>query len=275
MKLLPILLAGVISATSAWATSFIPRPFPSTVKEASAIVRGTVRDKKVDWSEGEDGTRRIYTFYPIEIKEVFKGDGIGSTLQMRQMGGEKDGVGLQVAGTAQFSPGEDAVVMLGPVNRDGSRDVWGLMMGKYGVERGENGEEYLSGPGLEGGENDPGAIIDGESLENKPAARRWSLSALRKLVVAQGGRPQVAAPSASAPPSPVAPIRDSSTASSANPTFQAPRCGVNEPETCASPAPTPEATEAKRPNPLLAGVLLLIGGGALYWARRRLRKSAK
>ena len=83
------------------------------------------------------------------MSEVFKGAAQGPKLTIRELGGEKDGIGMQIAGAAQFSRGEDVVVTLGPRNADGTYDVRGLMMAKYSLEKDEAGNEYLNGPGLD------------------------------------------------------------------------------------------------------------------------------
>ncbi len=181
-----------------WATSFHEVPFPDSVQDAPIIVRGRIGGKHTDWGKDdrtdapspshleapEEGAprRKIFTYYELNVTEVFKGQprfASSQTIQMREMGGEKDGIGLQISGTAQFWEGEDVVVFLGEVNREGTHDVWGMMMGKYSIRKNKKGEEVLSGPGL--GENP--RLFDENQRQNETRPRKkWTLSDLRQLI---------------------------------------------------------------------------------------------
>ena len=189
------------------ATSFYERPFSEAVEDAPVVVRGKIGPSTTKWSMGIDGTKRIYTYTELQIDEVFKGDVKGHTLTMRELGGEKDGVGMQVSGTAQFNPGEDTVVFLdqshidegGSAPKDEYYDVRGMMMGKFNVVRPDNGKEYLVGAGI--------TATDHPVLRSQNADGRWTIGALRELIQTQTVLHEKAAlerkKSAEAPASPV------------------------------------------------------------------------
>jgi hypothetical protein len=136
---------------------------------------------------GSDGSKRIYTFYDLQIDEVIKGTASGKSLLMRELGGQKDGLGMQVAGTSQFTPGEDVVVFLGEKNPDGSYDVFGMMMGKYNIVKDDDGNEVLKGPGIPSNRGHDGIIHpdDPEGQDGTLPDAKWTLEHLRKLVHAQ------------------------------------------------------------------------------------------
>lgn len=169
----------------AQATSFIERPFPETVGDSPVIVRGKVGAHFADWANGEDGVRRIYTYYDLQIDEVFRGKVQGSSLKVRELGGEKDGIGMQVAGSAHFIQGEDVVVLLSDLNSDGSHDLRGLMMGKYSVNKDEAGREYLSGAGIQSSSesSNPDEEMEGQTVSSRQ--KIWTLEALRRLIQSQ------------------------------------------------------------------------------------------
>ena len=190
--------ALVFFALRSPATTFLERPFPATVQEAPVIVRGKVGTSYTSWAELSDGSKRIHTFTELQLDDILKGGVTGRTLIMRELGGEKDGVGMQVSGTAQFERGEDVVVFLGNKNADGSHDVHGMMMGKYNVERDEQGKEYLVGagisstthPAIRGHEH----LIQPDGEEGQGDTRtdsKWTIEALRQLIrdQAQATRP--------------------------------------------------------------------------------------
>ncbi len=156
---------------SARATTFVPVPFPKRVGDAELIVRAVAAKSSADWVTSADGSRRIFTFTEMRAVEVIKEPESNplraKDFKVRELGGTKDGLGMQVAGTAEFAPGEEVVLMLGPVQEDGSYPVRGMMMGKYRLERDAQGREVLQGAG-----------VDDEAP--------WTLEHLKKVVAEQG-----------------------------------------------------------------------------------------
>lgn len=172
------------------ATTFMPVPFSSAVQDAPIIVRGKVGMSYTDLAQDPDGAKRIFTLTEIQPNEVLKGDpqAGAKAIMVRELGGEKDGIGYNVPGTAQFQRGEDTVIFLNPANQDGAYDVHGMMMGKYNVITDSEGQEALDGPGLMSSSPDPGAPPE-----------KWTLDRLRKLIEKQSGSgaPPHSAPSVS------------------------------------------------------------------------------
>jgi hypothetical protein len=248
------------------ATTFLERPFPTTVQEAPVIVRGKVGTSYTNWAELPDGSKRIHTFTELQLDDILKGTITGRTLIMRELGGEKDGVGMQVSGTAQFDRGEDVVVFLGLKNPDGSHDVHGMMMGKYNVERDEQGKEYLVGaglssltqPGLRGHEH----LVEPDGEEGQRDTRpdsKWTIEALRQLIrdQAQGATPQA---KHSHPPG-----------TPRNPPSPQPAAPAPQTEQPAAPRLQPSAPETTGfPWGILGGAGgLLAALAAIYFATRR------
>ncbi|HTL12524.1 MAG TPA: hypothetical protein VL588_08565 [Bdellovibrionota bacterium] len=206
VRLLAALLLTLLSLR-AGATSFMVRPFSETIHSTDTIVRGILGPSYANWVEVQPDDKRIFTFYELEISEVVKGRvPEGRSLVFRQVGGTRDGIGMDVAGTAHFAQGEDVVVMLGARNDDGSYDLGNLMLGKLTVTRdAETGEEKLAGPAL----HEPGIFLghDGTGPE-KTAKEPWTMERLREVVKEQGDAPKRLESKEKAvthPPSPPAP----------------------------------------------------------------------
>lgn len=155
------------------ATSFYPQLFSVAVQAAPVIVRGTVGLKHPEWGDDTTGTKQIYTYYELQVKEPIKGNVPDQTLSMREMGGEKEGIGLQIPGTANFSTGEDVVVLLRERNTDGSFNVDGMMMGRLSVQTDSDGNETLQGPAF---------MHQPHSPSGEQPKAQWSLKDLRELV---------------------------------------------------------------------------------------------
>ena len=163
------------------ATSFYEQPFPETVEGTSTLVRGKIGSSRAQWVEGSDQVKRIFTFYDLEVTEVFKGKvAPKSVIQIRELGGTKDGIGMQVAGTAEFTSGEDVVVTLNEQNKEGSYDISGMMMGKFNIAKDDSGVEKIIGAGMK---------------------EPWPLQALRELVQSQGQKAKASTPQTLVQPS--------------------------------------------------------------------------
>jgi len=185
MLSLPLLLLA-----SAFASSFYEQPFPETVRNAPTIVRGKIGKSETQWTTLPDGSKHLFTYYDVNVSEGFKGGpSSGAPIRIRELGGSKDGVSLNVSGTADFEKGEDVVVMLGESNAqiDGSYPVIGMMMGKFVLEKDANGKEYLRGPGL-GSSTVPG-LRNEHSTEKPPQV---SLDSLREIIRTQAAEPKPA-----------------------------------------------------------------------------------
>ena len=177
------LFSGLLACPFANATTFYERPFAETVQDAPTVVRGIIGNSYTDWVQGQDGTKRIYTFFDVQISEVLKGSATNPTLVLRQVGGEKDGVGLQIAGTASFERGEDVLVFASARNADGSYELLSMSMGKLNFEKSEDGHEYLVGAAIPGSGHDTHFHENGTGGHPDPSeGSRWDLNRLRKLI---------------------------------------------------------------------------------------------
>lgn len=171
----------------AHATTFVKKTFEKAVSDSEGIVRGTVGINYPNWAQFPDGSRRICTFTELTIEEVLKGDipVSGKLLLLRELGGSKDGVSLQIPGQVRFGKGEEVVVFIAlPPNSDGSFTLNGMELGKYTFMQDEDGSLYLTG----------GRITQNREREyaREPGAtplpvKRWTLASLRKLIQDQRG----------------------------------------------------------------------------------------
>lgn len=172
-----LFILNLTHSTLCSATSFIQQPFPDTVEDAPVIVRGKTGKATANWGIAADGGKRIYTFNDLEVQEVLKGTLLEKSIVIRELGGEKDGMGMHVAGASHFDAGEDVVVFLSEQNAENSYDVRGLMMGKYNIKQTPTGKEYLEGPGIS---SSPDSEI--KKTNETESTPEWTLDALRELI---------------------------------------------------------------------------------------------
>jgi len=197
---IPFFLIWIFVLPLSYATSFYPQPFPNLVQQALQIARGKVGMSYSDWGEDPAGTRRLYTYYELQVSEILKGSATGASLIMRELGGEKDGMGMHVPGASQYDRGEDVVVFLSERNKDGSYDVRGMSMGKYSIQTDPGGVETLVGMGI--------ARTNLENPSDALSTQKWTLDSLRLLIQEQAhtqeNKKLSTLPSPSLPPPPEA-----------------------------------------------------------------------
>lgn len=175
----------VFGASLAVATSFVTRPMGDVIDEAPVIIRGKALDSHADWSQPSDPGKKIYTYTDVQIEEVIKGDVSPKTIQVREIGGEKDGVTLEVPGSAHFKHGDDVVLMLAKQASDRSYPLLGLSTGKYTVSRDSSGNEVLIGASS----HDPYPGSHPQVQNDTSGMKKWSLNDLRRWAQ-RPGRPE-------------------------------------------------------------------------------------
>lgn len=233
---------SILEQIPSLATTFLPVPFSDSVKDAPLIVRGKIGIHYSEWDQDPEGSKRIYTYYEFIPSEPLKGS-IPSqpTLMIRELGGEKDGIGMHIPGTAQFEKNEDVVVFLKPKNQAGAFDVHGMIMGKLNVFTDEKNEEYLTGPAI-------------NPRSAGPESPRWTLKALRQLIKEQ--KANVQSSSQTHPHPSTTPLPPTHT--------------VSPPEKASDLQPSLKQTadserEVSHVPPLWTLALMGIAGGLLLW----------
>lgn len=195
--------------------------------------------------------KRLYTFYEGSAEEVLKGSiRVGERIEVRILGGEKDGTRVSIPGVATLTQNEDSVLMLSQPNADGSHDVFGLMMGKYVIKKDAEGEEYLIGAGIPPQTDDPQA----------DPTQRWTLARVRDLIREQGANPK---PTPSDAIDPSAPIQHpGGSPTSTEIVSESDEGGPDSPQKArTSEGGLPASTK------ILLGII--IGGAAwIFWRRR-------
>jgi hypothetical protein len=122
-------------ALPAGATSLLYRDVPALTRDADAIVVGRVAKSESRWTADH---RRIVTEVTVEVSESLKG-APGSTVLVRQPGGQIGDIGQRVDGMASFAKGEEVLVFL-QRRPDNSFFLAGMAQGKYRVEREADGK---------------------------------------------------------------------------------------------------------------------------------------
>lgn len=110
-----------------FATIVVRMSVSQMVDRAQLVVEGTVTDTACRWDEAH---RYIITEAQVKVSRTLKGKVGTSTITVRALGGEVDGVGLYVAGTPKFKIGEETLLFL---ERHPVKDwrVVGLSQGKF------------------------------------------------------------------------------------------------------------------------------------------------
>jgi len=111
--------------STAFATTVVHYNWDQMVDKSDVVVTGTVIDKYSHWNAAKT---KIYTTTTVAVSSILKGV-TGETVEVRQLGGEVDGVGAKLLGTPEYTLGESVVLFLEP-RPDGAFITVGLSQGK-------------------------------------------------------------------------------------------------------------------------------------------------
>ena len=179
-----VLLAALLTALpmTAMATIVVPMSVETMAKKSVLVVRATVLDANCEWDRSN---KHIFTYTRLKAVEALRGQlSPGKLFRIRTLGGEIGEIGMAVAGTAKFKPGEEVVVFVRVDPYDAADyQVVGMSQGKFVVQKDEKGEDLVvpNVNGLEFARRDiRGAMqITGQAVENKNGI---SLNAFKKRV---------------------------------------------------------------------------------------------
>jgi len=134
-----IVLVAIASVEEAFATQILFRSPEQLGAQSALVVRGSVTGTRPFWNETHT---KIFTDVSVSIDETYKGSG-SSVVQLRQLGGEIDGVRMTVQGALRWRAGEEVLLFLEPYV-SGTYHVSGFSQGKYDIERDvETGRAYV------------------------------------------------------------------------------------------------------------------------------------
>jgi hypothetical protein len=153
-------------------TQFYPQDFSKTLENAPTIARGKMGASHSEWTKMADGGQQLFTYSEFEVKEVLKGKVQSQKILIRELGGEKNGVSMDIAGTVRFRSGEEVVLMLGEHTQDQGAETFPILnmsFGKLNLQKDSEGREFLKGPALNG------AIPPG-------GGKLWTLDEVKNLI---------------------------------------------------------------------------------------------
>ncbi len=158
-------MMAVLVALPASATRVVAMDLPTLVSESDVVVRGRVLSQRAVW----DGRRqRVYTDSTVLVDEIVRGQKVGTSVVVRQLGGRLGDLTQVVEGAGRLEVGQDVVLFLtvrGPLAY-----VVGMSQGRLAVVK-KAGVEVVS------------RDLDGATLVGRaPAALPLTYAALRSAV---------------------------------------------------------------------------------------------
>jgi hypothetical protein len=107
-RCLAVLFFLLLARPMAQATTVMPMFLDDLTAASQTVVYGKVIASRTEWDEGHNW---IYTIYTVVPWEYLKGQ-LGPSFELREPGGERDGMGTRVAGVPEFQPGQEAVLFV-------------------------------------------------------------------------------------------------------------------------------------------------------------------
>jgi hypothetical protein len=102
-----LLFLLILPATTP-ATTVLPMYLDDLTAASQTVAYGQVLASRVEWDAGHNWIFTVYTIAPVQY---LKGN-LGPTFELREPGGERDGVGMKVSGAPHFAVGQDAVFFI-------------------------------------------------------------------------------------------------------------------------------------------------------------------
>jgi MYXO-CTERM domain-containing protein len=127
------LALAVLPTGMAHATSARRLPLTSLAQASTLALRGQVAEQRV--VKRDD---RVYTESVVRVGECWKGT-CGASILIRQLGGEIDGQGLSIEGSAALAVGDEVVLFL-RVRKDGAFSPVGMAQGVFQITRDPKGQ---------------------------------------------------------------------------------------------------------------------------------------
>ncbi len=107
-RLLQMSFIALFIASALHATSMLPMFLDDLTASSQAVVHGKVLAVRTEWDEDH---RWIYTVYTVEPAEYVKGN-LGTAFELREPGGEKDGMILHVPSVPVFQVGQEVLLFV-------------------------------------------------------------------------------------------------------------------------------------------------------------------
>lgn len=123
------------------ATTFGPFPLASQLRNAEFILHAKVQGSS--WVEMDARINRPFTYWKVQVIDEVSSHPAGDSVDLRSPGGEINGFGYHIAGSAKFSEGEEIFVIAKSSDRNQVLDIVGLASGKYVVETGADGNKIV------------------------------------------------------------------------------------------------------------------------------------
>jgi len=133
-----VLAALVLSAPCGMALVVQELSFDELVTRATGIYEGRIVDKRTAWNEERT---LILTHYTLEVGQTLKGIPT-ARVSFSELGGEIDGLALEVEGVPRYELGEEAVVFFHA--EKGRVMTLNWYHGKFPVSRARGGEKTVA-----------------------------------------------------------------------------------------------------------------------------------
>lgn len=132
-----------ILGSEAHATVSVLMTMDELVAGSSLVLVGQPVERKSQWEE-VGGSKRIVTYTRILVEETMAGEGAAESIWVRTLGGTVGDIGQHVAGEAQFTIGETAVVFLAKAGE--ALIVTGMAQGHFPLISGADDRVLTSSP---------------------------------------------------------------------------------------------------------------------------------
>jgi hypothetical protein len=117
-----------VAGQFARATTLLRMDLDDLTSESQTVVYSKITGSRTEWSANHSV---IFTVYTVEAVEYLKGQ-LGASFELRELGGERDGLIMKVPSVPVFTVGEEAVLFVW-TDEQGRHQATGFEQGTLGV----------------------------------------------------------------------------------------------------------------------------------------------
>ena len=155
-----------------WGLTLKKTSIAEMTRTSDLIIQGTILSNHSEWNDEKD---LIYTFYRIQINDIYKGSVSGDVVTVRQLGGRIGDSEMILNGAPGLREGEDVLLFL--MKKGSFYVIHSIALGKFSLQWDSQSGRYMAVHSLYGVN-----LLDPQSGEEIPGSDHNSRYPLSEIV---------------------------------------------------------------------------------------------
>ena len=128
-KIIYFVMLLIATGQLAFSTTLVRMDLDDLTAQSHAVAQGTITASRTEWDRSHS---IIFTIYTVNANEYLKGQ-LGATFELKEPGGELDGIAVKVDSVPIFNVGDEAVLFVW-TDGEGNHQAIGFEQGAVAVQ---------------------------------------------------------------------------------------------------------------------------------------------